>query len=282
MEEFAALLGFEEIEKLYALAVQFALTYSFQILAAIFIFIIGLWVANKVASVVAKLFEKKKIDITLSNFVSNLVKILIVIFVAVVALGKIGISVTPFVAALGAASLGVGLAMQGMLSNFAAGITIIVTRPFAVTNTISVRGVSGIVKEIHLGMTILTNEEGEEISIPNKHIVGEIIHNSFEYMLVDGTIGISYDSQPEQAIKLLKQTLDSIQDVADEPSPQIGINGFGDSSIDIGIRYWVPTKNYFELKYQTNLALYNTLIEAGISIPFPQREVRLLNENSTA
>jgi small conductance mechanosensitive channel len=245
---------------------------------AIIIFLIGFWVANKASKLLFGVLKKQNVDITLSNFVTSLVKILIVVMVGIIALGKLGISVTPFVAAIGAASLGAGLAMQGMLSNYAAGITIIVTRPFAVTNTITVQGVTGIVKEINLGMTILTNEEGEEITIPNKHIVGEVIHNSFDYMLVETCIGISYQADPDRAIAVLSGTLQQVEEVATDPGAQIGIDAFGDSAVEIGVRYWVPTTRYYELKYQTNLQLFKALNEAGISIPFPQREVRLLNE----
>ena len=149
----------EQFEKYYAMLTEYLVTYSMQIVGAIFILLIGLWVAQKLANVVANLMARHNIDVTLTNFVSNLVKVLLIIIVIIIALGKIGISVTPFVAAIGAASLGAGLAMQGMLSNYGAGLAIIATRPFVVGDTIEVKGVSGQVKTIELGYTILIDEE---------------------------------------------------------------------------------------------------------------------------
>jgi len=185
----------QQVEKYYNLIMEYLVTYSMQILGAILILFIGLWIAQKVSNMVAGLMQRHNIDITLTNFVSNVIKVLLIIMFLVIALGKIGISVTPFVAAIGAASLGAGLAMQGMLSNYGAGLAIIATRPFVVGDTIEVKGVSGQVKTIELGHTILINEEKVEITIPNKHIVGEIIHNSFSYSLVKGEIDIAYDAR---------------------------------------------------------------------------------------
>jgi len=147
-------------------------------------------------------------------------------------------------------------------------------------NTISVLGVSGIVKDISLAHTVLTNEDDVEITIPNKHIIGEILHNSFANTLVDSSIGISYDSDPEQAIAVIHQCLNEMNPVCKEPEPQIGISSFADSAIEIGVRYWVPTESYFQDKYQTNLKIFKALQEANITIPFPQREVRLLTDET--
>lgn len=270
-----------QFQQIYDLVTEFLVKYSFQLVGAIIIFLIGLFIAKKVSRFTLRLFEKHQIDVTLSNFVANTLRIIVIIMAAVIALGKIGISVTPMVAAIGALSLGAGLAVQGLLSNYGAGITIIVTRPFVIGNTISVQGVTGLVKDISLGYTILTNEDGVEITIPNKHIIGEILHNSFANTLVDSTIGISYDSDPEQAIAVIRQCLAEMNPVCQEPAPQVGIDNFGDSSIDIGVRYWVPTDTYFNNKYQANLKIFKALQDANISIPFPQREVRLLNQESS-
>jgi len=269
---------FAQLQNVYNMLTEFVVQYSFQILGAMVIFIIGLWVASKVQRFIAALCIKHDVDVTLSGFISNVVRLLVIMMVAVIALGKLGISVAPFIAAVGALALGAGLALQGMLSNYAAGVTIILTRPFVVGDTVKIQGVIGVVKVITLGMTILTNEDGDEISIPNKHIVGEVLHNSFEYMLVESTIGISYDDDPEQAVKILAVVLASIDVVATEPAAQIGIEAFGDSSINLGVRFWVPTKNYYEVKYTANLKMFQALKQDGITIPFPQREVRLLSD----
>lgn len=270
----------EQFQQIYTLITEFLVNYSFQLVGALVIFLIGLFVAKKVANLVSRICKKQEIDITLSIFIASTVKILVIIMAAIIALGKVGISITPFVAAIGALSLGAGLALQGLLSNYGAGLTIIVTRPFVTGNTISLLGVTGIVKDISLGHTILTNEDGVEITIPNKHIMGEVLHNSFANTLVDSSIGISYDSDPEQAIAVIRQGLNSSPYINKDPEPQIGIDNFADSAIEIGVRYAVPTTNYYQLKYQTNLKIFKALQEANITIPFPQREVRLLTDKT--
>jgi len=206
------------------------------------------------------------------------VKILIVAMTAIIALGKIGISVTPFVAAIGAVSLGAGLALQGLLSNYGAGLSIIVARPFIVGNTISVQGVTGIVKEVKLAYTVLSNEDEVNIMIPNKHIVGEIIHNSRTNSIIETVVGIAYASDPDLAIKVIGEALASTEGVVSAKQPQVGIDNYGDSSIDIGMRYWVPTASLFDTNYRANLAVFKALAENNIEIPFPQRHVHLINQ----
>ncbi len=268
-------------QELIKTLIEFCVNYSFQVLGAFLVLFLGLLLANKIASGLIKLFQKKQLDITLSKFMAGCVKVLILVFAVIIALGKFGITIAPFVAALSAMAFGVSIAVQGPLSNYGAGITIILTRPFVVGNTISVAGVSGVVEEVKLACTILTDEDGVRITIPNKDVVGQILCNSREYKIVEGVIGIGYDSPSEKAIQTLAQTLQGFAEVAREPKPQIGIQGFGDSSVNIGYRYWVPTARYFQTLYAVNLALYKALTNAGISIPFPQREIRILGAAQT-
>lgn len=265
----------EQFEKYYNMLIEYLVTYSMQIVGAIFILLIGLWAAQKLSNVVANLMTRHSVDITLTNFVSNVVKVLLIVIVVIIALGKIGISVTPFVAAIGAASLGAGLALQGMLSNYGAGLAIIATRPFVVGDTIEVKGVSGQVKTIELGYTILINEEKVEITIPNKHIVGEIIHNSFSYSLVKGEIDIAYSACSDTAITQIKTILDSHELVAKSPASQIGIECFASSGVTISYRYWVPTTKIIETKLAINGGVYKAINSANIEIPFPQRVVTI-------
>ena len=264
-----------QLQSAYNLITEFLVQYSFQLIGALLIFLLGLWVASKAANFVANQFEKHNIDITLSNFTSNLVRIIIIIMVAVICLGKLGISVTPMVAAIGAASLGAGLALQGMLSNYAAGVTIIVTRPFVVGNTIEVQGVSGVVAQIKLGLTILTNEEGEQISIPNKHIIGEILHNSFEYKLVETSLNIDYQADPGAVIAIIEQAITQSDKVNKAQKSLVGINGFNSIGMEVGIRYWVPTTHYFQAKYEINQFVILALKQANIHIPCPVREIQI-------
>jgi len=192
----------------------------------------------------------------------------------------VGISVTPFIAAVGAVSLGAGLALQGLLSNYGAGISIIVARPFVVGDTITVQGVTGIVKEVHLAYTILSNEDEILINIPNKHIIGEIISNSHAYSLVEGSVGIAYHCDPDQAIEVIERAIKNTDGVVVDKPPQIGIEGFGDSSINIGLRFWVRTEALFDTKYRANLAVFKALSQHNIDIPFPRRDVHLFDKTA--
>lgn len=265
----------ETITRLTNLIIDFFVNYSFHVIGAIIIFLIGLLVARWVSQLALKICNKHNVDVTLALFIASTTKLLIVAMVLVICLGKFGISVAPFVAAIGAISLSAGLALQGVFSNYGAGFTIILTRPFVVGNTIDINGVSGIVTEIKLAYTVLSNEDGEMITIPNKHIVGEVIVNSFEHKIVESSVGISYHNQPEQAIEVIVSALKGFEDITSTPAPQVGIEAFADSSINIAYRYWIPTDRYFEIQYQVNLAVLNALKEAKIEIPFPQREVIL-------
>ncbi|MDP2633827.1 MULTISPECIES: mechanosensitive ion channel family protein [unclassified Pseudoalteromonas] len=268
----------EQVEKYYTMISEYLVKYSMQLVGAVLILIFGLWIAQKLSKVVAGIMTRNNIDITLTNFVSNVVKVLLIIMFIIIALGKIGISVTPFVAAIGAASLGAGLALQGMLSNYGAGLAIIATRPFIVGDTIEVKNVSGQVKTIELGHTVLINEEKVEITIPNKHIVGEILHNSFNYSLVKGEIDIAYDASADQAINLIENVLAQHDLVADNPHSQVGIEAFAESGVTISYRYWVPTTKIIETKLAVNGGVYSAIQGADIEIPFPQRVVTLNKE----
>ena len=269
----------QQAQAIYQLITEFFITYSFQILGAVIIMVLGIYVAKKVSELIFKLCERKELDVTLSRFISSAVKISIIVMVAIIALGKVGISVTPFVAAIGALSLGAGLAMQGLLSNYGAGLNIILARPFVVGDTIRIQNVIGQVKEVHLAYTLLEDEDNVEITIPNRHIVGEIISNSHADTLVEETVGISYDSDPKEAIKVINGVLDKVEKKSNARKPLVGIENFGDSSINIGVRYWVPTSCYYETLYSTNGKIYSALKQANITIPFPQREVRILSES---
>jgi small conductance mechanosensitive channel len=269
------------VEQYMDLIVEYGVKYGFQLVYAIIILIIGLIIARWLGNMIARACESRKLDITLSRFLGNVVRLTVLAFVLIIVLGKFGIAMTPFVAAIGAVAFGSSLALAGLLSNYGAGLSIIITRPFVVGDTIRIQGVSGVVEEIGLAATHLSTEDGEQITIPNKHIVGEILINSFENKVVEMDIGISYDDDAQQAIDAIQTALQKIPDIIAEPAPQIGIEEFADSSVNIGMRYWVPTKQYFQILYQANLAVYNALQQAGITIPFPQRDIHMLSGNQS-
>lgn len=269
----------QTLQKFYNIVIEFLTNYSFQLLGALIIVIIGWFAAKYAYTLLMRLFESHHFDSTLSKFIANVVKILIFAAMIVIALGKIGISIAPFVAAIGAVSLTAGLALQGSVSNYAAGVLLIISRPFKVGDTLSVAGVYGVVEEIKLSYTVLRNEDEELITVPNKQMIGDVLVNSFDVRVVESSIGVSYEQDPAKAISLIKEVLSGFKDVSKEHKPVVGIAKFGDSSIELGLRYWVPTKSFFKTQYEVNLALYKVLHENHVTIPYPQREVRILGEN---
>lgn len=272
---------FDELEELQGLTesiIQFLVEYSFQILGALIMVAVGYMVSRKLSGAVERLMLAQKIDVTLSRFVSNSLYAILLTLVILIALSQLGISITPLIAAVGAVSLGAGLALQGMLANYAAGFTIILTRPFVVGDTINVQGVTGVVDKVTLPYTLLFDEDEVQIQIPNRHIVGEVLHNSETERLVELEVSVAYDSDPHQVIKLITDTLSGIDGIGEKRQPLIGIDNYGDSSINFGVRFWAPTESHFQSRYAANLAIFDALKAANITIPFPQREVRILNQ----
>ena len=266
------------LQKFYNIAIEFLTNYSFQLLGALIIVIIGWFAAKYAYALLMRLFERNHFDSTLAKFVAGVVKMLIFAAMIVIALGKIGISIAPFVAAIGAVSLTAGLALQGSVSNYAAGVLLIISRPFKVGDTLSVAGVYGVVEEIKLSYTVLRNEDEELITVPNKQMIGDVLINSFDVRVVEATLGVAYEEDPAKAIALIKEVLSGFSEVSKEHKPVVGIAKFGDSAIELGLRYWVPTKSFFKTQYEVNLALYAALKQHHITIPYPQREVKILGE----
>lgn len=266
----------EQIQVFYNTMMEFFAEYSVQIIGAIIILLFGLWIAGRVAKAVDKLCLRKKLDVTLSHFIASVVKAIIMIGVGIICLQKLGISITPFIAAVGAISLGAGLAVQGLLSNYGSGLNIILTRLFVVGDTITVQGVTGLVKEVRLAYTVLEDEDEVTILVPNRHIVGEILHNSGEEKLVDATVGVAYSSDIELVKRIITEVIE--KHGATNRALKIGIDEFGDSSINIGLRYWVPTDKFHQTRMAINDDIYTELKRHNVTIPFPQREVRLLDK----
>ncbi|MBL4942152.1 MAG: mechanosensitive ion channel family protein [Colwellia sp.] len=265
----------DQVANIYNIIIEFFTNYSFQLIGAFVIFIIGYILAGKVSKWVLKLCLRNQLDITLSQFLANTSKMLMVVMITIISLSKLGISVTPFIAAIGAISLGAGLALQGLLANYAAGFNIILIRPFVVGDTITVDGVTGVVKEVLLAYTVLKNEDDVTITIPNKHIVGEILHNSQHDSLLELKVGISYNHNPLEVVELLKETMLSLDIIGENRKLQVGIDEFSDSAITLAIRLWTPTINLYEAKYKAYAGIYSALDEAKIHIPYPQRDVHI-------
>jgi len=270
----------QEFGKYYDVVIEFFINYSMQIVGAIIIFLLGIIVSKYLHRFVLNLLLRHKFDETLSQFLANFIRILIILMVGVLALGKLGVSIAPFIAALGALSLTAGLALQGSVANFAAGVVLIATKPFKIGDTITVHDVYGQVQEIKLAYTVLINEDKEQITIPNKYMIGDVLVNSFEYRIVEGSIGVAYDSDMSKSIEVIKNILASHDELDATNETIVGIEKFSDSCVDIAYRYWAPTEKFFKTQYNVNLKIIEAFNEEGIEIPFPQREIKIIGDKN--
>jgi small conductance mechanosensitive channel len=251
------------------------------LLVAIIIIALGFWLAKRLANLIIKLCDKRGIDVTLARFFAGFSKIVVVAFATIMALSKLNVEITPFIALLGASAFGLSLAVQGPVSNYGAGIVLIITRPFKVGDTLTLNGLTGQVDCVNLGNIQLLNEDEQRITIPNRNVLGEIFTNSYDYSIIEAVVGIDYSADPEAAIRCISEAVQTVEGVAPDRAPDVGIDDFGDSSINIGYRVWVPTNRYHRTRYAVNLAVFRALEAAQITIPFPQRDVHLIQPKTS-
>lgn len=270
------------INSIIDVASEFAIAYGLQLIGALVILLLGLKVAGFFGRRVIALCERRNIDVTLSKFAGNVVKIVLVVIVVIITLSNFGIDIAPLVALGGAAAFGISFAVQGPLANYGAGLVIILTRPFKVGDTVLVQDVTGLVDEVTLAHTILIGEDSEKITIPNRKIVGEILVNSDAHRIIESQIVIAADSDPEQAIAAIERALVGMPGLAGEEGPQVGIHDFSFGGIILGLRYWVPTSRYFRTRFEVNRAVYAALKAADIELMSSGGRVAILAEPPAA
>lgn len=266
------------MEEYLAQAQQLLTDYGVKVIAAIAIFFIGKWVAKLLTRAIRKLMAKSKLEPMLVTFTSNLAYAALMVFVVLAALNQLGIQTTSFIAVIGAAGLAIGLAMQDSLSNFAAGVMLIIFRPFKTGDFIEAAGTAGTVLEIQIFTTTLKTGDNRLIHIPNgKIIAGNIVNFSAnDTRRVDMVFGISYDDDIKKAKTIIEDVLKSESRVLPEPEPTIGVLELADSSVNIAVRPWVNTSDYWPTLFALNETIKEKFDEAGISIPFPQSDVHLV------
>ena len=268
------------LQTFYNQTIEFLANYSFQIIGAIIITVIGWFLSKYIYNVLIRFFANHDFDVTLGKFAANAVRILVLGAMIVVAIGKLGISIAPFIAAVGAIFLTAGLAIQGSVANFAAGISLVISRPFKIGDTILINNIYGEVEEIKLAYTTLRTEDEELITVPNKNMIGEVIVNSSTYRIVENNVGISYNDDVEKAISIIRNVIDNFDNVSVDNKCLVGIEKFGESAVEIGMRYWVPTRSFFKTQYEVNLAVYKALNEAQLTIPYPQRDIHVYGKTA--
>ena len=248
-------------------------------LAAIVILALGLWLSGRVASIINKGAKRSRhIDDTLRPFLSSLARYAILIVTIISVLARVGVQTTSIVAALGAMGLAVGLALQGTLQNISAGLMLLVLRPFQVGDYIDASGISGTVETIGLFSTEMTTYDGVYQAVPNVSLWNTSILNysRLPTRRLDVPVGIAYEDDIEKAMALLLDHLQQDSRVMSEPAPQVLVTGLGESSVDLSLRCWTQRTDFWTLKFELNKNAKLWLDTAGISIPFPQRDVHLI------
>jgi len=256
----------------------FITTYGLKIIGAIIILILGRIAAGIGRGIVRRMLEKAKSDAAIISFVCSLTYILILTFAVLAAVAKFGIQTASFVAILGAAGFAIGFALQGSLANFAAGVLILILRPFRTGDYIEAAGVAGTVKEIQLFTTILSTPDNIKIMVPNGKILGDVIRNisGYDTRRVDLVIGIGYSSSIQKAYEVIGKVISEDKRVLTDPAPQIAVSELADSSVNFVVRPWVNRNDYWGVKFDLTRNIKEALDENNIEIPFPQCAVHMV------
>ena len=251
--------------------------YGVNIISALLILFIGNIIVKAVANSVSKVLEKKKMDKAVVEFVNGLVRYLLFVIVLIAALGRVGVQTASVVAVIGAAGLAVGLALQGSLSNFAAGVLIVAFRPFKSGDYVEIGGVAGSVEAIQIFQTVLKTPDNKMVVVPNSSVIGGAITNYSRHATrrVDLVIGVSYSADLKQTKQVIRDVLEKDDRILKDPAIQIGVLALADSSVNFVVRPWCKTADYWDVYFDSTQAIKEALDEAGIEIPFPQMDVHL-------
>jgi small conductance mechanosensitive channel len=260
---------------------KFLTDYGFKIVGAVIILIIGGFAARWIGKVVDDWLTKKQIEPPVRMLVVRVLRLLVFALAAVLALDKFGVQTAPLVAGIGVAGVGIGLALQGVLSNLVAGLLIIFTKPFRVGEYIELLGVEGQVTTIALFATTLQHADRSRVVIPNRKIVGEILHNYGTIRQLSLSVGVSYDTNITETLTLIREILDKNPRVLKEPAAGVGVTALADSCVNIAITPWASVADFGAAGGELNKTILEEFRAKGIEMPFPQREIRLLNSDAT-
>lgn len=270
-----------DIKQYWVFAEATIVQFGLNLLAAIVIFVVGRWAAKLVSSLIKRFMARNQIDVMLVNFVTTLVYYALLAFVIVAALNRLGIQTASFIAVLGAVGLAIGLALQGSLSNFAAGVLMVFFRPFSVGDFIEGGGAMGTVREITLFTTTLLTPDNKVVIIPNAKLNGDNItnFNVLGQRRMDLVFGVSYDADTERVKQILHEEIQKESRFLAEPAPTVGLLELADSSVNFAVRPWVKADDYWETFFEFQETVKRRLDAEGIGIPFPQRDVHIFQNN---
>ena len=244
---------------------------------AIAIFYVGKLVVGLIVRGMRKVMQRQEVDKTLETFVSNLVRMVLMVVVIIAAISQIGIETTSFIAIFGAAGLAVGLALQGSLSNFAAGVLIVLFRPYRVGDFVEAAGIAGVVEQVQILTTVLKTGDNKQIIVPNGQIMDSIITNysANDTRRVDMVVGVSYDDDLDKVRATIQELIDAEERILEDPAPTIAVSALADSSVNFVVRPWVKTADYWGVMFDLTEAIKKRFDDEGISFPFPQQDVHL-------
>jgi len=259
---------------------EVATFYGLRVVAAVGIFVVGRWVAKWARKLIGKLLAKRKVDPTIGSFVGNLTYIGLLTFVVIAAIAQLGVQTTSFIAIVGAAGLAIGFALQGSLTNFAAGFLMIIFHPFKVGHYVEAGGAAGVVEEMGVFTTQLKTPDNKTVIIPNAKLMGDNITNcsAKETRRVDLVVGVSYTDDLQKVKKVLQAILAKDSRILKDPAPTIAVKELADSSVNFAVRGWVKTGDYWDVYFALTEEVKNRFDAEGISIPFPQHDVHLYEQ----
>ena len=270
-----------DLLKYKEMALLYGSEYGIKIIAALLIFIIGKWLANKLTALIKSMMTKAQVDKTLVEFSESIIYFSLLLMVIIAALNQLGVNTTSFVAVFGAATLAIGLALQGSFSNIGAAVLIILFRPFKVGDVIEAAGVTGEVTDINLFSTIITAVDKRMIIVPNSSIIRGNITNFSNRATrrVNHIFGIGYDDDLKLAKETLLEIVNADKRILQEPAPFIAVSELAESSVNFVVRVWTKTEDYWDVHFDMLENVKLTFDAKGISIPYPQMDVHADKEN---
>ncbi len=265
----------DKVQNLIQQLTNWGISTGKQIISAIIIFLIGRLLISIVNKLVAKLLARRHVDAGVQTFVKSFVNIMLTILLIVAIISKLGVDTTSFAALLASAGVAIGMALSGNLQNFAGGLIILLLRPFKVGDFIECQGVSGTVKEIQIFHTILTSPDNKVIYVPNGSLSsGTVINYSREATRrVDWTFCVEYGEDYEKVENVINKLIAADERILDTPAPFVNLIALADSSVNVVVRVWVKSENYWDVFFQMNKSVYATFNKEGINFPFPQLTV---------
>ena len=266
----------QTLEHAQRTAIDLAIQFGPKVVVALLIMAAGFYAGRWVAHLIEPMLVKLELDATLRQLLTRMLRILVLGLFAIMALQNLGVQLLPLLAGLGVAGAGIALAMQGVLGNLAAGLSIIFTRPFLVGEYISIAGEEGTVEEIKLFNTVLSHPDRSRVVIPNRKIAGEILHNYGKLRQLDVIVGVAYDTDIKLALQAIRDLLAAHPQILQQPEPVVRVLTLADFRVQIAIRPWTSVDDFNTASSDITQATLETFRARGIVIPLPQQEILLL------